>query len=157
VGRRRREGREFGAEDGVVWDVCISGDDGDKGVGTDEFGCVNGRAGNLLERKMLQVGHGGSDGDDKVFPPIIANTANMDGWRQREKGDVQWRLVFITALADRQYSELVEMLEERDDRLFVEAVEGESELLDSTRKFASQRPVFERLLDYIMISKQKKR
>jgi hypothetical protein len=114
----------------VVWDVCVSGDDGDEGVGADEFGCVDGGAGDLVERKMLQVGHGGSDSDDKAFAPMKDNTVSMDRRREREKGDAQWRSVFITALADRQYSELVEMLEERDDRLCDGAVEGEGELLD---------------------------
>jgi hypothetical protein len=114
---------------------------------------VDGGAGNLVERKMLQIGHRGSNGDNKAFAPIKVNTVSMDGRERKRERRRTMAIGVITALADRQYSELVEMLEERDDRLCNGAVEGEGELLDSTRKFASRRPVIERLLECVMIGK----
>lgn len=61
---------ECGAEGGVVWDVCVSEDEGDGGGETLVWVNVEGGAGDGVEGELLEMGYCGSDGYDKAFAAV---------------------------------------------------------------------------------------
>ena len=70
------------AEERVVGDVLVSFHDRHKGPCTDEVGCMQGGAGDTVEREVAEVGDGGGDGHDEPFAPVYTET-EVSGDSQR--------------------------------------------------------------------------